>query len=159
MRFAIALVTLLIAGVLVATGVAQRTILKPADQVTATADVPSGVHYVLVPGSVLQAHDGQQRIQLAGASTTFAAYGRTSDVTAWLSGQRYAELQVDDKGALTKPVVRTAKVVSGLRGGTPDPNGADLWIDHAFRAINGEQVPVWFDPPRRRPWREHEGED
>jgi 8-oxo-dGTP pyrophosphatase MutT (NUDIX family) len=36
--------------------------------------------------------------------------------------------------------------------------GADLWIDHAFRAIRGEQVPVWFDPPRRRPWREDEGE-
>ena len=129
MRFAIALVTLLIAGVLVATGVAQRIILKPADHVTVAADVPSGVHYVLVPGKVLQSREGQQRLRLAGASTTFAAYGRTSDVTAWLSGQRYAELQVDDRGALTKPVVRTAKVVAGLRGGTPDPDGADLWID------------------------------
>ena len=37
--------------------------------------------------------------------------------------------------------------------------GADLWSDHAFRAINGEQVPVWFDPPRRRPWREHPDEE
>ena len=37
--------------------------------------------------------------------------------------------------------------------------GADLWIDHAFAAIRGEQVPVWFDPPRRQPWREHEGEE
>ena len=78
MRFAIALVTLLIAGVLVATGVAQRTSLKPADHVTVAADVPSGVHYVLVPGEVLQSHEGQQRLHLAGASTTFAAYGRTS---------------------------------------------------------------------------------
>jgi hypothetical protein len=128
-RFAIALVTLLIAGVLVATGVAQRTILKPDDHVTVSADVPSDVHYVVVPGSVLQSHQGQQRLHLAGASVAFAAYGRSSDVVAWLSGQRYARLGVDRAGALTAPVVATAPVIAGLRGGTPDPNGADLWID------------------------------
>jgi hypothetical protein len=128
-RFAIALVTLLIAGVLVAAGVAQRTVLKPEDHVTVSADVPSGVHYVLVPGSVLQSHEGQQRLRLSGSGVAFAAYGRTSDVTAWLSGQRYAQLTADPQGALTAPVVRTAPVVAGLRGGTPDPNGADLWID------------------------------
>ncbi len=39
----------------------------------------------------------------------------------------------------------------------PEPlAGADLWRTHAFRAIKGEQVPVWFDPPRRFPWRQHE---
>jgi hypothetical protein len=127
-RFAIALVTLLIAGVLVASGVAQRTILKPADHLTVAADIPSDVHYVLVPGSVLQSHEGQQQLHLSGADVAFASYGRTADVTAWLSGQRYAELRVDDSGALTEPVVRTAPVVAGLRGGTPDPDGADLWI-------------------------------
>ena len=129
MRFAIALVTLLIAGVLVAGGVAQRTILKPADHLTSIADVPADVHYVLVPGSVLQSHDGQQRLHLAGSDVAFASYGRTADITAWLSGQRYAELRVDGSGAMEKPVVRTAPVVAGLKGGTPDPNGSDLWID------------------------------
>jgi hypothetical protein len=128
-RFAIALVTLLIAGVLVATGVAQRTILKPVDHLTAVAAVPSDVHYVLVPGAVLQSHDGQQRLHLAGSAVAFASYGRTADVVAWLSGQRYAELRVDASGALQQPVVRTAPVVAGLKGGTPDPDGADLWID------------------------------
>jgi len=40
----------------------------------------------------------------------------------------------------------------------PEPMaGADLWIAHAFGAIRGEAVPVWFDPPRRRPWREEGG--
>lgn len=129
MRFAIALVTLLIAGVLVAAGVAQRTVLKPADHITATAAVPSGVHYVVVPGSVLRSHPGQQSLHLSGGAVAFAAYGRTSDVTAWLSGQRYAQLNVDAAGALGRPAVRTAPVVAGLTGGTPDPNGADLWID------------------------------
>src|SRR5438876_11509908 len=84
MRFAIALITLLIAGALVATGVAQRTILKPADHLTAVAAVPSDVHYVLIPGSVLQSHVGQQRLHLGGSAVAFASYGRTADVTAWL---------------------------------------------------------------------------
>ena len=129
MRFAIALVTLLIAGVLVATGVAQRTILKPADHVTISSETPSDTHYVVVPASVLQSHAGQQRLHLSGGSTVFAAYARTSDVTAWLSGQRYAELRVDSSGVALKPSVLTARTVFGLKGGTPDPSGADLWID------------------------------
>jgi hypothetical protein len=129
-RFAIALVTLLIAGVLVATGVAQRTILKPEDHLTvAAAGVPSDVRYVVIPGSVLQSHDGQQKLHLSGGKVAFAAYGRSSDVVAWLSGQRYAQLSVDGGGTLGAPSVRTATVVAGLKGGAPDPDGADLWID------------------------------
>ena len=146
MRFAIALVTLLIAGALVATGVAQRTILKPVDHLTVSASVPSGVHYVVIPGSVLQSHQGQQRLHLAGSRVAFAAYGRSSDVTAWLSGQRYAELRVDDAGALAAPAVRTAAVVAGLRGGTPDPDGADLWIDQRRSTSGTLDWPV--DVPR-----------
>jgi hypothetical protein len=128
-RFAIALVTLLIAGALVATGVAQRTILKPADHVTISSATPSGVHYVVVPSAVLQSHQGQQRVRLSGSGTVFAAYGRASDMTAWLSGQRYAALRVGADGAVLQPAVRTAPVVAGLQGGTPDPNGADVWAD------------------------------
>ncbi len=29
----------------------------------------------------------------------------------------------------------------------------ELWADHAFRAIRGEDVQVLFDPPRTPPWR------
>ena len=37
----------------------------------------------------------------------------------------------------------------------PHPTvGAELWADHAFRAIRGEVVPVMFDPPRTPPWRD-----
>ena len=129
MRFAVALVTLLIAGVLVAAGIAQRTVLKPADHVTVAAEIPADVHYVVVPGSVLKSHTGRQQLRLAGDDTVFAAYGRTSDVTAWLSGERYAEVRVDDAGNAEKAVVKTAPVVNGLRGGTPDPDGSDLWMD------------------------------
>lgn len=36
----------------------------------------------------------------------------------------------------------------------PTPTaGAELWAEHAFRAIRGEDVPVLFDHPRMPPWR------
>ncbi|MFQ5558413.1 MAG: NUDIX domain-containing protein, partial [Acidimicrobiales bacterium] len=36
----------------------------------------------------------------------------------------------------------------------PEPvAGADLWADHAFRALRGEDVDVMFDAPRIPPWR------
>jgi hypothetical protein len=127
-RFAVAFVTMLIALVLVGTGFAQRTVLKPDDHISVAADIPGDVHYVVIPGSVLKAHVGGQQLQLAGSGAVFAGYGRTADVTAWLSGQRYAELSVDDAGTAVRPVVKTAPVVNGLRGGTPDPDGSDLWM-------------------------------
>src|SRR4051794_11355225 len=75
-RFAVAFVTLLVALVLVGTGFAQRTVLKPADHVSVAADIPADVHYVVIPGSVLRSHVGGQRIQLAGSDVVFAGYGR-----------------------------------------------------------------------------------
>jgi ADP-ribose pyrophosphatase YjhB (NUDIX family) len=36
----------------------------------------------------------------------------------------------------------------------PEPTaGADLWAEHAFRAIRGEDVPVLFDSPRDPVWK------
>jgi len=37
----------------------------------------------------------------------------------------------------------------------PEPTaGAELWAEHAFQAIRGEDVPVLFDLPRTPPWRD-----
>ena len=136
MRFAIALVTLLLAGVLVAAGIAQRTVWRPADHVSVAATVPSGARYVVIPGSVLTSHPGRQRLHIAGAATAFAAYGTTSDVLGWLSGEQYTQLRVDAQGAAVAPSVRTAARVADLTGaGTPDPAGSDLWI--AQRSARG----------------------
>ncbi len=36
----------------------------------------------------------------------------------------------------------------------PEPTiGAEIWADHAFAAVRGEDVEVLFDPPRTPPWR------
>jgi len=40
------------------------------------------------------------------------------------------------------------------RDNLPQPlAGAHRWLELAFRAIEGEAVPTWYDPPRSPPWR------
>ncbi len=41
------------------------------------------------------------------------------------------------------------------RESLPEPlAGSDRWVEHAFRAIRGEELDVRFDPPRKPPWRD-----
>ncbi len=132
MRFVLALVALVVAAVLVGLGVAQRTVLLPENHATITAGVSEDAHYLVIPGSVLDSHTGAQHIHIEGPGAVFAAYGRTSDVTAWLSGERYQAFSVDKSGAMQPGRMTTAPVVAGLTAsGTPDPDGSDLWLDQA----------------------------
>lgn len=130
MRFAIALVTLVLAAGLVVAGIAQRTVLRPADHVSLSAEIPSGARYAVVPAAVLQAHPGRQRLRLDGSGVVFAAYGRSADLRAWLAGERYAQLGVDGAGAPVQPVLRRAPALPGVASSAVvDPDGSDLWVE------------------------------
>lgn len=57
-------------------------------------------------------------------------------------------------GELQAHPLETRDVGFFAEDGLPHPMpGAELWKDQAFAAIRGEDTPVIFDPPRRRPWR------
>ena len=57
-------------------------------------------------------------------------------------------------GELEAHPLETRDVGFFAEDGLPSPMpGAELWKGQAFAAIRGEDVPVMFDPPRRRPWR------
>lgn len=133
MRFVLALIAFVVAAAMIAVGIAQRTVLLPADHVASQAQIADGVHYVVVPGSVLRGHPGEQRLQISGTGTVFAAYARTADIEAWLAGQRYERLVWDaTTGDLGRGAVTTAPAVAGVTnpvGSLPDPNGSDLWYD------------------------------
>src|SRR3954454_9276972 len=132
MRFVLALVAFVVAAGMIALGIAQRTVLLPPPRAVVATHVAKDVHYVVVPGTALRAHPGQQRGHVEGSEPVFAAYGRTADVTAWLSGERYQRVGIAD-ASTTKAsmVLATAKRVPGLKVATPhpDPDGADLWLD------------------------------
>ncbi len=58
-------------------------------------------------------------------------------------------------GELAGHPLETRSVGFFARDALPQPlAGGHRWVDVAFAAINGENPPVSFDPPRTPPWRE-----
>lgn len=56
-------------------------------------------------------------------------------------------------GALAGHPLETRDVGFFPRDGLPQPlAGAGIWGDLAFAAIDGEELPVYYDPPRDPPW-------
>jgi hypothetical protein len=77
----------------------------------------------VIDGAVLNAYPETQTVKLAGSSTAFAAYGRTSDVLAWVGNTNYTEVSINKN---------TGKLQSTLHHGdantVPNPAGSDLWL-------------------------------
>jgi ADP-ribose pyrophosphatase YjhB (NUDIX family) len=57
-------------------------------------------------------------------------------------------------GELKGHPLETSAVGFFARDALPQPlAGAHRWLDIAFRAIDGEDFPAWYDEPRDSPWR------
>src|SRR3954463_4124530 len=58
-------------------------------------------------------------------------------------------------GELKGHPLETSAVGFFARDALPQPlAGAHRWLDIAFRAIDGDEQPAWYDEPRTPPWRE-----
>ncbi|RWZ61164.1 glycosyl transferase [Labedella populi] len=125
MRFVLAIAAFVVAAAMIVLGIAQRTVFLPPSTVAAEGTVEGGLPYTLVSGAVLNSRDGSQTVTVTGSDAVFVAYGRTSDVMAWLGDSEYAELSVDEE---------TGNLTTTLRGGeqaedtgatpTPTPTGS-----------------------------------
>ncbi len=121
MRFVLAIVSFVIGLLLVGLGVAERTVFAPPSSIVAQTSSTTKAPVTVIPGSVLNANPGYQRITVSGSGKVFAAYGKTSDVDAWVGDARHRTLRYDaDQSRL---VARTA----GSDTTVPDPKGSDLW--------------------------------
>ncbi|MEQ1736806.1 MAG: hypothetical protein ABL886_10460, partial [Rhodoglobus sp.] len=124
MRFVLAIVSFVAAAVLIGTGIAQRTIFAEPDKVTVSTVVSSTAPVTVIDGAALNAFDGTQTLTVDGPGAVFAAYGRTSDVVAWIGDASYNYVTMDaETGELVSTVVR------GSESEVPNPNGSDLWLD------------------------------
>ena len=131
MRFVWAVAAFVLAAVMIASGVAQRTIFQGPKTETSAINVSDTASYTLIDGAVLDRLPGSQTLRAAADGTVFAAYGPTADLKAWLSDTEYnAVTLAGDKS------VKTAVVppVADENGDVPkaahrDPAGADLWLD------------------------------
>ena len=123
MRFVLATVALVIAIGLAGFGVAQRTILNGANNVTAEVQTTSDAAVTVIGGTTLNSLDGRQNVAVSGSDTIFAAYARTSDVLAWIGDTTYNEIGFD---AQTLELTSTTRV--GAETAVPSPAGSDLWL-------------------------------
>ncbi|SDQ83730.1 hypothetical protein SAMN02800687_2777 [Curtobacterium sp. UNCCL20] len=121
MRFVLAIVSFVIGLLLVALAVGQRTVFEPPSSLVAASSSKSSAPVTVIPGSTLNANPGYQRINVSGSGKVFAAYGKTTDVDAWVGDAKHTTMRFDaDKGSL---VGRT----TGSESTVPDPAGSDLW--------------------------------
>ena len=123
MRFVLAIIFFVIALGTLGTGVAERTFLAGPNAVTLTTVSRHSAPVLVIDGAALNAYQQTQTIRLAGSTTAFAAYGRTSDVRAWVGDADYNEVSLNQS---------TGKLQSTFHSGresiVPNPAGSDLWL-------------------------------
>jgi hypothetical protein len=130
-RFIFAIFAFIIATALIGVGVAQRTVFLPPSTVTSSVQLEGGAPYAMIDSSTLLTHEGNQTLVLSGSDTVFAAYGRTSDVEAWLQGSTYDTIGYDaESGELSSTTVEAdPEGAENVASGSADPAGSDLWLE------------------------------
>jgi hypothetical protein len=123
LRFVLAIVAFVVAAVMIVAGIAQRTVFAPPSRIQATASVSGEPRYLVVDGSALNAHPGQQTLTIGGTPggvEPVVAYGRTADVKAWLGDQKYVAVRYQKaSGTLsTKTVTPKPATESGSDSGS-----------------------------------------
>lgn len=156
MRFLLAIVSFIVAAALIGFGIAQRTVFAPPDALDTEVTTSGDAAFTLLSGETLTSNPGNQDVTISGDGTVFAAYGRTTDVRAWLGDEPYNAIAFDEETReLTSSLVEPdeAEEESGTgsepsddgagAGGTeegateeaedpaaaaPNPAGSDLWL-------------------------------
>lgn len=131
MRFVFAIVAFVAAAVMIVLGIAQRSVLEPAES-SLSATVRGDSPYTVIEPSALTARAGSQTLTVSGSDTIFIAYGRSEDVSAWLGTDSYVavghargaqKLSIAEKDATTegKPGTGPSASPSPLPSGSPTP--------------------------------------
>ncbi|WP_314501984.1 glycosyl transferase [uncultured Microbacterium sp.] len=153
MRFVWAVAAFVLAAVMIGAGIAQRTVFQgprsDSVDVTASEEAP----YLLIDGAVLNKLPGAQTLRAQGDGEIFAAYGRTTDMKAWLADTEYNAVSLSASGKAVSDLVPPADVEDADTNAadttdpspTPSPEettdaaaepldarspiGSDLWLD------------------------------
>jgi hypothetical protein len=133
-RFVFAILAFVLAALMIAFGIAQRTIFLEPASASLTATIEDGSRYAVIDGAALAAVPGSQTITVSGADSVFMAYGRTADITAWIGADTYADVTLDPAGTAFSVISATGTPVDAALV-TPEtelptnPAGADLWLE------------------------------
>jgi hypothetical protein len=122
-RFVLAIICFVIALGTLGTGVAQKTFLAGPSRVTMHTVSRSAAPVVVIDGAALNAYKQTQTVKLSGSETAFSAYGRTSDVLAWVGDAKYNEVSINRKTGELQSTFHDGKTST-----VPNPAGSDLWL-------------------------------
>lgn len=125
MRFVLAIVSFMLAAVMIGFGIAQQTILATPDEVSVSVETDGTAPLTVVDGAAFNAYSGNQTISVTGPGRIVAAYGSTSDVLAWVGDASYNMVTIDpESGDLV------TETISGSEQEVPDPYNSDLWLEN-----------------------------
>lgn len=128
MRFVWAVLALVLASILIVAGIFQRTVLLGPNNVQMEFSFTSTSPFVVIDSELLLSNSGTQTLLVRGAGDVFLAYGRTTDVHAWVASAPHELITLDDQGGY---------VVTPVAGSVPElpaplesmnPAGSDLWF-------------------------------
>ena len=98
-------------------GIAQRTIWAGPASIDAIGQTTGDAPVTVIDGAVFNAFAGNPTLIAQSDGAIFAAYGRTTDVLAWVGDASYNLVGIDSEtGELT------TKVVRGDESEVPDPD-------------------------------------
>lgn len=134
MRFVFAILAFVLAALMIAFGIAQRTIFLEPASASITATIEDGSPYAVIDGNALGAGPGSQTLTVSGADTVFMAYGRTDDILAWIGADQYAAIGLDPDGSAFTVTSATGTPVETDPAEVPaelptNPAGSDLWLE------------------------------
>ena len=121
MRFVIAAVLFVLSSTLILLGLAERTVLAPPSQYSASITLTQKAPYVVVPNSVLTMHPGVPKITAKNEGPAFVATGRESDIVAFVGKSTNLLLSTDNKSKKLSEVLTTGVEASVT------PTNSDLW--------------------------------
>ena len=123
MRLVLAIISFVVAATLIGLGIAQKTIWAKPDHIDSSISIGTSAPVTIIDGTALNANPRSQSIAATGSDVSFAAYGRTSDVLAWIGDASYNLVTYDlEEGALT------SVLIPGQETELPNPEGSDLWF-------------------------------
>ena len=137
MRFVFAILAFVLAALMIAFGIAQRTVfLEPATE-SLQATIEDGSPFAVIDGDALAAFPGSQTLTISGDSAIFMAYGRTADVQSWIGEGTYASVGLTADGsdlaiteaAGTPPEFATGAEATATTPLPTNPAGSDLWLE------------------------------
>ena len=125
MRFLLAVVSFCLAFLCAAVGVGQRTLWLGPNSHQEQFSVDASESYTLIDAGVLAYLPGSQTLIARGEGDIFAAYGRTSDMTAWLADTSYNHVVVEEVDGEKKIVSTVVDAVLVADDETTEDGAAD----------------------------------